>query len=35
MAKNGKNFEAAKAKVDDRLYTLDEAISLVRSIKFA
>ena len=35
MGKNGKNFEKAATKVEDRLYELDEAISLVQSIKFA
>ena len=35
MAKTGKKLAAAKAKVDERLYPLDEAIPLVQSIKFA
>ena len=35
MARNGKKFEAAKAKVDAKLYSLDEAIPLVQNIKFA
>ena len=35
MGKNGKNFENAATKVEDRLYELGEAISLVQSIKFA
>jgi len=35
MAKTGKKFEAAKAKVHERLYPLEEAIPLVQSIKFA
>ena len=35
MAKSGKNFEAARAKVEDKLYSLDEAIALVQSVKFA
>ena len=35
MARTGKKFEAAKAKVDAKLYTLEEAIPLVQSIKFA
>ena len=35
MSKNGKKFEAARAKVEDRLYPLAEAIPLVQSITFA
>ena len=35
MARTGKKYEAAKAKVDERLYQLEEAIPLVQSIKFA
>ena len=35
MARTGKKFEAAKAKVDERLYSLEEAIPLVQNIKFA
>jgi large subunit ribosomal protein L1 len=35
MAKNGKQFSAAKAKVDDKLYSIEEAIPLVQSLKFA
>jgi len=35
MAKNGKKFEAAQAKVEDKLYPLAEAIPLVQSITFA
>ena len=35
MARTGKKFAAAKAKVDERLYPLAEAIPLVQSIKFA
>ena len=35
MARTGKKFEAAKAKVDARLYSLEEAIPLVQNIKFA
>tara|TARA_Y100000588_G_scaffold355395_1_gene410536 strand:- start:70 stop:768 length:699 start_codon:yes stop_codon:yes gene_type:complete len=35
MARTGKQFEAAKAKVDERLYSLEEAIPLVQNIKFA
>jgi large subunit ribosomal protein L1 len=34
MGKPGKKFVAAKASVEDRLYTLDEAIPLVQKIKF-
>src|SRR5215212_8320607 len=30
----GKKFEAAKAQVQDRTYTLDEAIPLVQKVKF-
>ena len=35
MARTGKKFEAAKAKVDEKLYPLEEAIPLVQSIRFA
>lgn len=35
MARTGKKFAAAKAKVDEKLYPLAEAIPLVQSIKFA
>ena len=35
MARTGKKFAAAKAKVDEKLYPLEEAIPLVQSIKFA
>jgi len=35
MARTGKKFEAAKAKVDERHYSLEEAIPLVQNIKFA
>tara|TARA_B110000014_G_C20032783_1_gene536392 strand:- start:140 stop:838 length:699 start_codon:yes stop_codon:yes gene_type:complete len=35
MARTGKKFEAAKAKVDARHYSLEEAIPLVQNIKFA
>lgn len=35
MARSGKKFEAAKAKVDAKLYSLEEAIPLVQNIKFA
>jgi large subunit ribosomal protein L1 len=31
----GKKFEAAKAKVQDRPYTLEEALPLVKELKFA
>jgi large subunit ribosomal protein L1 len=31
----GKKFEAAKAKVEERTYTLEEALPLVKSLKFA
>ena len=31
----GKQFEAAKAKVEDKSYTLAEALPLVKSLKFA
>ena len=34
MARTGKKFTAAKAQVDRRLYTLDEAIPLVQKLKF-
>lgn len=35
MTRTGKNFDAARAKVENKLYTLEDAISLVQSIKFA
>ena len=35
MAKSGKKFAAAKAQVEARLYTLDEAIPLLQRIKFS
>ena len=35
MAKTGKKFDEAKRKVGSRLYLLDEAIPLVKSINFA
>ena len=35
MATTGKKFAAAKAKVDEKLYRLEEAIPLVQSIRFA
>jgi large subunit ribosomal protein L1 len=34
MPRSGKKFAAAKAQVEDRLYTLDEAIPLIQRIKF-
>jgi large subunit ribosomal protein L1 len=34
MPGSGKKFTAAKAQVEDRLYTLEEAIPLVQKIKF-
>jgi len=34
MTRTGKKFTAAQAAVEDRLYTLDEAIPLVQKIKF-
>jgi large subunit ribosomal protein L1 len=35
MAKHGKKFTAAAAQVQDRPYTLEEAIPLVQKVKFA
>ena len=35
MAKHGKKFTAAAAQVEDRQYTLEEAIPLVQKVKFA
>jgi len=35
MAKHGKKFTAAAAQVQDRPYTLEEAIPLVQQVKFA
>jgi large subunit ribosomal protein L1 len=35
MAQNGKKYAAAKARVEERPYTLDEAIPLVQTLKFA
>jgi len=35
MTRTGKNFDAARAKVEKKLYTLEDAIPLVQSIKFA
>jgi large subunit ribosomal protein L1 len=35
MGSRGKKFEAAKAQIQDRPYSLDEAIALAKKIKFA
>ena len=35
MAKNGKQYSSAKTKVEDKLYSINEAIPLVQSLKFA
>ncbi len=35
MAKHGKKFTAAAAQVQDRPYTLEEAIPLIQKVKFA
>jgi large subunit ribosomal protein L1 len=35
MAKHGKKFTAAAAQVEDRPYTLEEAIPLIQKVKFA
>ncbi len=35
MRKRGKNYVAARAKVEDRAYGLDEALPLVQQLKFA
>ena len=35
MARNGKKFDAARARVESRLYSLEDAIPLVQSIRFA
>lgn len=35
MAQQGKKYRAAKEKVDDREYTLEEAVPLVQQLKFA
>jgi large subunit ribosomal protein L1 len=35
MARKGKNFVAAQSRVEEKLYSLDEAITLVQEIKFA
>jgi large subunit ribosomal protein L1 len=34
MAQNGKKYTAAKAQVEERPYTLDEAVPLVQKLKF-
>ena len=35
MARHGKKFTAAEAQVEDRPYTVDEAIPLIQKLKFA
>ena len=35
MSQHAKNFETARAKVEDKLYALEEAIPLLQSITFA
>jgi large subunit ribosomal protein L1 len=35
MAKHGKNFTAAAAQVEDRVYKLEDAIPLVQKVKYA
>jgi large subunit ribosomal protein L1 len=35
MTRNGKKFDTAQAKVESRLYSLEDAIALVQSIRFA
>ncbi|MFL2433307.1 50S ribosomal protein L1 [bacterium] len=35
MSKNGKQFAAAKEKVEDKFYLIEEAIPLLQSLKFA
>ena len=35
MSKTGKQFAAAKEKVEDKFYLIEEAIPLLRSLKFA
>jgi len=35
MGRNGKQFDAAQARVESRLYSLEDAIPLVQSIRFA
>jgi len=34
MTKAGKKFKLAKSKVEDKLYSLEDAVSLVQSLKF-
>lgn len=34
MTKTGKKFKLAKSKVEDKLYSLEDAVSLVQSLKF-
>ena len=35
MARHGKKFTAAAAQVQDRLYSIEEAIPLVQKVKYA
>jgi large subunit ribosomal protein L1 len=35
MAKHGKKFTAAEAQVEDRPYSIEEAIPLVQKVKYA
>ena len=35
MAKSGKQFSAAKAKVQAKFYSIEEAVPLLQSLKFA
>ena len=35
MTRNGKKFDTARAKVESRLYSLEDAVALVQSIRFA
>ena len=35
MARHGKKFTAAEAQVEDRSYTVDEAIPLIQKVKYA
>src|SRR5262247_1396084 len=35
MAKHGKKFTAAAAQVQDRLYSIEEAIPLIQKVKYA
>src|SRR5688500_7563930 len=35
MAKHGKKFTAAEAQVEDRAYSIEEAIPLIQKVKFA